>query len=120
MVWDAIREEMVLYGGFGIQSGHQADADSFYLAGTWVWPWATKEWEMLSPGMEPGPRRQAAATFHAGRGTVVIYGGLDPDGTPLDDFWEWNGTTWSPISGSEPGPPVCFRTRPMTPPVIDS
>lgn len=51
------------------------------------------EWRQATPG--PGGRFGAAMATDAGRGTVVLFGGLTTTfGWPrLDDTWEWRGDT---------------------------
>jgi hypothetical protein len=33
--------------------------------------------------------------------TVVLFGGVQPDGALSSDTWVWNGSTWSDYPGSE-------------------
>ena len=52
-------------------------------------------WSVLSPPA-PGPAlRGAAAAYDAANGTVVVFGGLQANGTLSDHTWVWDGTTWT-------------------------
>ena len=50
----------------------------------------------------PSPRDFAAMVFDCDRERVVLFGG-SASGGPLEDTWEWNGTTWSPVPQTGPG-----------------
>jgi hypothetical protein len=43
----------------------------------------------------PSPRWQTAATLIPPRNVVVLFGGLSPSGTRLNDTWEFDGTSWT-------------------------
>ncbi len=49
-------------------------------------------WHQLDFG-PPSQRERFAMAYDAGRGRVVLFGGLE--GAPLGDTWEWNGVGWS-------------------------
>ena len=56
---------------------------------------AQPTWSMLSPPTSPPPLRDAAAAYDAANQTVVVFGGMLPDGALSNQTWVWNGTTWS-------------------------
>jgi len=53
----------------------------------------------------PSPRSEHAAVYDAGRGRMVLFGGVGPSRVPLSntitkaaDTWEWDGTYWLPAA----------------------
>jgi hypothetical protein len=54
-------------------------------------------------GARPSPRYGHALAYDAGRGKVVLYGGIDESGGSNAEVWEWDGTaeTWT---RKNPGP----------------
>jgi formylglycine-generating enzyme required for sulfatase activity len=83
LIWDAVREEVLLFGG--ARSGGE------YLADTWTWGaggWRRHE----VPG--PPARGFPAVAFHEARGTVILHGGRAEGRRPHRDTWEWNGSAW--------------------------
>lgn len=54
-------------------------------------------WQEQSPALTPPVRADASAAFDAATGNVVLFGGLQQEtgtGSPLNDTWTWDGTTW--------------------------
>ncbi len=58
---------------------------------TWTWDgfWIARDLTVT-----PSPRADHAMAYDAGRGVVVMFGGVSEAGV-LDDTWEWDGTTWT-------------------------
>jgi hypothetical protein len=90
---DAATGTVVLFGGEG--GGTVGDRGT--LGDTWTWNGAT--WTEQHPATSPAPRRDSAMADDTATGTVVLFGGYDPQGVPLGDTWAWNGTTWNQIPG---------------------
>ncbi|MBK8975298.1 MAG: hypothetical protein IPM29_05190 [Planctomycetes bacterium] len=94
MAYDPLRSEFVLFGGVNGSSNY---------ADTWVFRGGN--WVQRSPATSPQARWGHAMTFDASRGTVVLFSGrLGGTSGTLQDTWEWDGTTWSPILGQQPPP----------------
>jgi hypothetical protein len=87
VVYDAARQAVVLYGGHTIDGPHA-------LADTWEW--RGDAWRSVSADSAPGPRVNAAATYHAGLGRVVLVAGADDAGMH-GDAWSWDGRAWTPL-----------------------
>jgi hypothetical protein len=86
LVYDAARDEILLFGG--------APTRGEYLDDTWTWKdgaWARHE----SAG--PSPRGFVGAAFDADSGRVVLHGGRGPDRVTHSDTWAWDGRSWSPL-----------------------
>jgi hypothetical protein len=100
MTYDAERRRVVLFGGINnFSSPHAVLRDT--------WEWDGRVWQIAAPATSPPPRQLAAMAYDAGRKRVVLFGGKDADGVPLDDTWEWDGVTWSnPVT--VPAPPRRF------------
>ena len=96
LAYDAARERIVLFGGFG------PDFDK--LDDLWEWDGAT--WEQL-PSDGPQPRDGHAMTYDAARERVVLVGGAGDDAADfevLQETWEWDGESWELVA--EAGPEV--------------
>jgi cysteine-rich repeat protein len=82
--YDAVRDELVLYGGFLLYND------------TWTFDGA--RWHVKTTPQTAGLRNNHSTAWDAARARVVIYGGL-AGGTiaPYDDAWAWDGTRWTRI-----------------------
>jgi len=95
MAYDAARQRVVLFGGYGAGVFHGD-----------TWEWDGTAWiQRASSG--PPARYNHAMAYDAARGRVVLFGG-DPGGIntdpPFGDTWEWDGTAWSQRASSGPAP----------------
>ena len=100
LVWDALREEVLLFGGMRQRGGP-------FLNDTWTWN--GEAWRRHDVEAPPG-RGMAAAAFHPTRGTVVLHGGRAGGRDSHSDTWEWNGSAWAVI---EDGGPVAVDHHAM-------
>jgi hypothetical protein len=85
VVFDTVRNQIVLFGGFGY-AGELAD--------TWVWDGT--DWTQESPSANPPARQLQAMAYDKAHGQAVMFGGLVT--TPLallGDTWLWGGSTGS-------------------------
>lgn len=83
----AERDGLVLFGGRSM--GTLAD----------TWRWSDHAWTMLSPPMSPPARSSHAMAYDPIRERTVLHGGRESGGLlGLDDTWEWDGTTWTPVT----------------------
>ena len=55
-------------------------------------------WSQLSPPQSPSLRTEQQTDYDAVRDRIVLFGGIDSNGTKFDDTWEWDGTTWQSMS----------------------
>lgn len=58
-------------------------------------------------GLGPGQRHSQAMAYDAGRGVVVLFGGLDggrETGQLLGDTWEFDASTWTRVATDGPSP----------------
>ena len=105
--YDAGRRRTVLFGGWPDPSL------PFPLADTWEYDGS--QWSQASPAVSPPARSSPVLEYHAARGTLVMFGGFDVQavlhvgtisvsGLPLGDTWTYDGTTWTPVTGSAPPP----------------
>jgi hypothetical protein len=109
MALDESRNELVLFGGYGIPPGETAPRD---LDDTWVFTW-TNGWQQildihgLPPTPRPAARDDGAMSFTPNR--IVLFGGYAPSfmgsvGSGIEtlvwhgianDTWVWHGDTRS-------------------------
>ncbi|MEM7201647.1 MAG: kelch repeat-containing protein [Planctomycetota bacterium] len=95
---DLQRRRVVLFGG---DDGVALYAPTSPLADTWEWDGV--QWSQLAPAVAPPARWGHAMVYDRARQRVVLFGGSDAAGlyparSPLGDTWEWDGTTWHPMS----------------------
>ena len=97
MVYDPIRDKVVLFGGQDAAGSLLGDIHEFDGTG----------WRAITTtGPAPAPRRDfgSTATFVGCRaelpelaGKFAIYGGESAGGPSLDDLWAWDGSAWLQI-----------------------
>src|ERR1017187_2319499 len=80
---DVATHEIVLFGGVGDYPN------------TWVWDGA--QWTLAHPPASPEGRFGASEAYDPRTKTVLLFGGRLEPGTPVNDTWAWNGTTWGEL-----------------------
>jgi hypothetical protein len=106
LTYDARRDRLVVFGGALLQS----DGTTNLTDETWEWDGAS--WAQRAPATSPGAR-EAVLAFDRARGRVVLFGGAGPPSgntLPLNDTWEYDGTTWT-LMRPPSAPPPRFVAR---------
>ena len=85
MAYDTSRGVVVMFGGRG--------ENDWYLYND-TWEYDGINWIQCSPANRPTARREHTMVYDSVRGVIVLFGGLDVNGTILDDTWEYDGTHW--------------------------
>jgi len=85
MVYDAARQQVVLFAGFDLQSNTFSNE-------TWIWDGFT--WTQRFPATSPPARNSHAIAYDATRQQVVLFGG-SVVGTISADTWVWDGVNWT-------------------------
>jgi hypothetical protein len=98
MVYDADRDEVVLFGGFDVNNFPVNDA------------WKLKaQWTVApDPGTKPSPRAGMAMVYDPFIQRSVMFGGLTSGGV-VGDTWQFNGLIWE-----QPAPPTAPPARSNT------
>ena len=93
LVCDTKNGVMVLFGG---------DAQSHYLADTWLYDMRTRHWRQSRAAGGPPPRAGHFAVFDPGTGWVIIGGGYNRE--DLTDMWAYDAATdqWMKLKGEVP------------------
>lgn len=91
LAYDAVRERVVLFGGWG-ENGLLAD----------TWEWDGTEWQRVE-AQGPGARLATRMVYDARLERVILHGGRDQGGN-LGDTWEWDGVRWEPQGSAGPSP----------------
>lgn len=94
MCFDVQLQKVVLFGGIDPQTGGTDD----------TWAYDGVNWSVLPvTGARPAVRTFCQMVYDQGRGVCVLYGGMDPNnGAPINDTWEFDGTTWTQVSVANP------------------
>jgi hypothetical protein len=81
--YDALRERVVLFGGFGASTYQDI----------WEWDGVSGTWSERTPvaSTPPEARYHPAMAYDTARSKAVMFGGGKEDGTYLQDTWEWDG-----------------------------
>jgi hypothetical protein len=82
---------MATLGNRVVMFGGTDDNDTFDE--TWTWDGASWTLEHHPGSASPTARFGASAATLDGK--VVVFGGVDPAGSPLGDTVFWDGTNWS-------------------------
>jgi hypothetical protein len=98
LVYDARAGAVVLVNG-AAEQGHPADAPLE------LWSWDGQTWRRLTPvdGQSPRWRNFAAVAYDTDRSVLIVHGGLQGRGQPLDETWEWDGQRWRRFAADGPG-----------------
>jgi len=86
MVYDPVRNEVVLFGGQLVNGNGPFNNETWAFAGT--------SWQQRTPTNAPPARFLHSATFDTVRGVMVLFGGGGPPAT-TSDTWEWDGVNWT-------------------------
>jgi len=97
MTYHAKRSRVVLFGG-------GAADNSTFLNDTWEWN--GQDWTQVSD-IGPSVRSRHALAYDSKRQRVILFGGVG-GGTSsltfLNDTWEWDGSDWTQVADTGPGP----------------
>jgi hypothetical protein len=85
MVWDAVRQRVLLFGGRGA-SGNLGD----------TWEWDGAAWTLRATALAPAARAGHAMAWDSVRGRAVLFAGSLGSGL-ADDTWEWDGASWTQL-----------------------
>jgi len=88
MAYDAARARTVIFSG----DGGPSPGSPTFLNDTWEWDGVN--WAEKLPSTGPAGRRGASATYDAGRGEILLFGGSGASGQLLGDTWIWQGAAW--------------------------
>jgi hypothetical protein len=101
MAFDAARGVVLLFGS----GASSSVCDTCSRVGAETWTWDGTRWRKLHPAASPTPRTDASVAYDAIEQTIVLFGGLDRNGSPLGDTWTWDGATWTQLQlYSSPSP----------------
>lgn len=93
MAWDAVRQDVLMFGGTDYATTYDE-----------TWTWDGGRWTRQSPSLSPPARQSAGMAGHVSAGLVVLAGGTTGF-TPLADTWVWDGEQWDEAAGDPlPGP----------------
>ncbi len=90
MAYDEKNSQVVMFGG-------EEQTGAYMLNDTWVWDGT--DWKQMFPDNYPTGRRGGQMFFDHETNKIILLGGFyymgsDKVFTPLNDVWEWDGTTW--------------------------
>jgi galactose oxidase-like protein len=96
MAFDPVRGRSVLYGGIVPGVGPMV---------TNTWEFDGSDWVNLNPATNPGTRSWASMSYDPTLGGVILIGGSSQSLAPVDgSIWLWDGSNWTLIAPTTPGP----------------
>ncbi|MCI4335305.1 MAG: kelch motif-containing protein, partial [Thermoplasmata archaeon] len=95
MAWDAADQEAVLFGGITFTGFplHLLDDTWTFAGGHWTNVTATA-------GAPPSPRFEGSMTYDSGDGYVLLFGGMNANGTSLGDTWTFAHGAWKNLTST--------------------
>ena len=118
MVYDHDLNAVLLFGGYGLETG----GSTGYLSDTWAF---NGTWTQVPTGTSPPARDLAAMSFGGNVGEVVLFGGSNGNSAEsvLGDTWTFHGTTWtqqSPATSPAPraGASMDYEATTLNEPVL--
>jgi YVTN family beta-propeller protein len=95
MVYDDALGKVVVFGG--CTSGHFFD--QYCNATNETWTYSGGNWTQLHPTVFPSARVMPSMVYDSALQQVLLFGGVTsfPAYQPLNDTWEFNGTTWTQL-----------------------
>ncbi len=95
LAYDPSAGRIVMFGGLVFGSPDFYSNETFEFDG--------RAWSNTTSAPSPSPRDDAAVTYDAGRGDVLLHGGRGLGTTAYDtDTWGWSSGRWSLVSASAP------------------
>src|SRR5262245_44641906 len=94
MVYDSVQRRMVNFGGYDINFNRMNDM--------WEYEGLSRPWANVTPASGPSRRQGSAMAYDPVRQRILMFGGMDDNGTVIGDTWEWStvSKTWTPLSPS--------------------
>jgi hypothetical protein len=96
MAYDDATKQVVLFGG--TELGAQTALND-------TWTWDGHGWSRDLSNLRPPPRMEAAMAYDVAMHQVLLFGGVDADGTPYTDTWSWDGSAWHELHPATSPPP---------------
>jgi hypothetical protein len=60
-----------------------------------TWLWNGQAWSQVQSQNVPPARNTTHLAYDTSTESILLFGGIGMDGTPLNDVWLWNGVTWT-------------------------
>ncbi|MDR7271150.1 PKD repeat protein, partial [Pelomonas saccharophila] len=98
-VYDSFSRQFVLFGGVCFDRESVRCVNNAYLNDTWLYDPATNSWREVTGAVGPSARSYAQMYFDSKNGVVVLFGGVSPSGSALDDLWTFDTRTllWTEV-----------------------
>ncbi len=99
VTYDVARKKVILFGGLVDSAMGLAPTNE-------TWEWDGVAWDKRAPTTSP-PARGAAIAYDIARKRTILFAGIGAalNAIPLDDTWEYDGTTWVEVHPASPPPP---------------
>lgn len=98
MVYDVVRDRVVMFGGYDYDAGDWSDE-------TWEYDPGANSWSLVNTTTGPSARGLFAMAYDSIRGVTVLHGGLielPGQNVTFADTWEYDGTNWTLVASGGP------------------
>ena len=85
---------MALHGNALIIFGGATSTSTLSSLSDKTWKLTGGAWSELKLENHPSPRGSPAMVYDPEQKKIVLYGGVAPNRTDLNDTWEWDGNQW--------------------------
>ncbi len=108
LAFDAVSNEIVLFGGCATDRAVCSGTGSLLLGDTWeltLGPIGAGTWSSVNPSTSPSPRADMAMGYDVQDGVVVLFGGYGCSGQSqllCDDTWTFSAGSWTLQSSTSP------------------
>lgn len=96
LAYDSESDRIILFGGL--------DIDKWLLYNdTWAYDFNSNTWTELKPNIAPPGRNYQAMTYDSRSDRVIVWGGTDLNGIPLDNSvwsYDFNTNTWQELKST--------------------
>jgi len=105
LAYDAARERVVCF-----------TSTDFNTSSNELWEWDGRDWHKFTPAVQPPPRDNFCLVYVPALGGTMLFGGWGPGAYPTfyQDFWLWDGTSWTKLQGSPPPTDRCCFSGPLS------
>jgi hypothetical protein len=93
LAYDSARGQVVRFGGTVVLPGQTRS----WFGETWVLGDNDSRWTQKFPAHQPPILAVDGLAYDSHRERVVLFAGSLPDGTQINETWEWDGMDWSQI-----------------------
>ena len=87
MMYDALHQQIVMFGGANLDSGGTFFSDT--------WGWNGTNWTQFNPATNPAARATAGMVWDELHQQIMMFGGYSAAFSGSSETWVWDGSNWT-------------------------